>query len=331
MPVGPIKTIPIFKERVWGGRRLASVSGKHLPEARIGESWEVTVRGEDTNRVASGPDAGVRLDRLFSEDPKRWLGVALSRSPFPLLVKLLDAREQLSVQVHPSDGNAASLPGPDRGKWETWVILAAEPSSMLYRGFRPGVHRREFAEALEAGQPQRCLDEFSVTPGDVIDLPPGTPHAIGPGIVLAEVQQNSDWTFRLHDWGRVGLDGRPRQLHVERALAALDFEATAPRKVAPAEMAHENARRERLVENPFYGIERWQVGPGRTTWSESSGTFEIVLVLSGKGKLWVADGGLPLKTGDTVFLPADHSTPELEAIENLTVLRVYPSIPEFTR
>lgn len=222
--------VPLLKPRVWGGRRFASALGRALPAdgAPIGESWELVDLGAEQSRVADGPLAGASLAELAARPGPDLLGRArLLDGRFPLLLKFIDASERLSVQVHPGAATCAALAATGaRVKTECWYVMACDPGAALWVGLAEGVDRRAFEGALAAGEIERLLFRREVTPGDFIHIPAGTVHAIGPGILLAEVQQSSDTTYRVFDWNRTGLDGRPRPLHVPEALASIDFART---------------------------------------------------------------------------------------------------------
>jgi mannose-6-phosphate isomerase len=215
---------PIYKEVVWGGRRLEQL-GKTLPTKKpIGESWELVDLAADQSRVASGALAGRSLSEIVTAAGADLLGpVALDGGRFPLLVKFIDAAQTLSVQVHPDEGAVARM-GRGRPKNEAWYILDAAPGGVLYLGLEPGASHAALAEAIAENRVEELLHRVAVRPGDLIPVRAGTVHAIGAGVLLAEVQQPSDTTYRVYDWGRVGLDGKPRELHVADALACVDLE-----------------------------------------------------------------------------------------------------------
>jgi mannose-6-phosphate isomerase len=220
---------PIFKQRVWGGRRLESNLGKALPPNNpIGESWELSdLPDPDQSEVAAGSLEGVTLGQLVEQDPQGLMGpVALDQGSFPLLVKYIDASQTLSIQVHPDETAAARLGG--RPKSEAWYVLDADPEAVIYLGLHPGTGPEQLRRALETGGVEELVVRVPARPGTLLPVPPGTVHAIGAGILLAEVQQPSDTTYRVYDWGRVGLDGQPRQLHVDQALQSIHYDA-APR------------------------------------------------------------------------------------------------------
>jgi mannose-6-phosphate isomerase len=224
----PFTFQPIFQERIWGGRKLESLYGKKLPPGKvIGESWEISDRADANSVVANGPLAGRTLANLMASNREAIMGRA--RSPegrFPLLIKLLDAQDNLSLQVHPPQHLAAELGGC--AKTEMWYVSAAEPNAMLYAGLRKGVTPDEFAAKTRAGTVAECFHQLPVREGDSLFLPSGRVHALGKGLVIFEIQQNSDTTYRVFDWNRVDSAGKPRQLHIEESLKCIDFEDFEP-------------------------------------------------------------------------------------------------------
>ncbi len=220
----PLQFQPILRELIWGGRRLGTVLHKPIgPASDYAESWEVSDYHDQVSVVGEGPLAGTTLRELVRSRPLELLGPAVGpREQFPLLVKFIDANQDLSVQVHPDDEKGRRLAG-DNGKTEAWVIVAAEPGSVIYAGLEHGVGADEFRRAIEAGRVEPLLHRFEARPGDSVLIEAGTVHAIGAGVLLAEIQQMSDATFRVFDWNRVGPDGKPRQLHIEQAMESIDF------------------------------------------------------------------------------------------------------------
>src|SRR5262245_28118185 len=221
----PLHFEPYLRPMVWGGRRLAEVLGKPLPGPEpYGEAWELSDHASHSSRVAHGPLAGLTLRQLVERWPGPLLGSTAERcSIFPLLVKLLDANDWLSVQVHPDDVAVRTLWPGEGGKTEAWFILDVRPGSKVWAGLRPGVDEKQLRAALAAGVVADCLHSFEPQAGDCLFLKAGTVHAVGGGVLMAEVQQTSDATFRLFDWNRVDAQGRCRQLHVEQALACIDW------------------------------------------------------------------------------------------------------------
>jgi mannose-6-phosphate isomerase len=225
----PLSFAPLFRRARWGGRRLATLLGKPIgPEPDYAESWELADHGADQSVVAVGPFAGWTLARLVAERNADLFGRHAGLAQFPLLAKFLDAHDRLSVQVHPDDAQARTFDPRENGKTEAWVVVAAEPGSRLFAGLKANVDRESLTAALpRAEQDPRSIEDwlhsFEVRAGDCVIVPAGTVHAIGEGVVVAEIQQSSDLTFRLSDWGRMGSDGRPRALHVAESLACIDF------------------------------------------------------------------------------------------------------------
>ncbi len=299
----PLRFEPILKRLIWGGRRLGSQLGKPIgPEADYAESWEIADHGQDVSRVAEGPLAGRSLRELIEADPVGVLGASLAdRRQFPLLVKFLDAHAVLSVQVHPDDAQGRRLAN-DNGKTETWVILHAEPGALLYAGLRPGVSRERFAEALRTGDVEPLLHRFSPHPGDCVLIPAGTVHAIGAGIVLAEFQQTSDATFRVHDWGRVGPDGKPRALHWEQAMEVTDFDAGPVSVVVPEVESFPWGRREKLSRSDYFALERLDMVD--LTEIGRSDRFTIVQGIAGAAELEQGGRLWTIEAGQTWLLPA---------------------------
>jgi mannose-6-phosphate isomerase len=218
----------IYQERVWGGRELAESFGRALPAGRlVGESWEIVDRPDAQSFVRSGPLAGQSLRGLIEAHRREIMGPRWPAArPFPVLVKWLDCRERLSLQVHPPKGQAAALGGEP--KTENWFIARAGPAAALIVGLRPGMTREQFERALADGTLETCVHRFPVAAGDSILVPSGTVHAIDGGSLILEIQQNSDTTYRVYDWGRTGLDGKPRQLHLREALASILWNQPAP-------------------------------------------------------------------------------------------------------
>jgi mannose-6-phosphate isomerase len=295
---------------VWGGRALADVLGKVLPTAGpYGESWEVSDHAAHRSAVRAGAPAGLTLRDLMERDAAVLLGAGAPAPTFPWLVKFLDACDWLSVQVHPDEQAVQRLWPGEGSKTEAWFVLAAAPSSRIYAGLLPGVDEKALRAALSAGTVAECLHAFRPRPGDCLFLPAGTVHAVGGGVLLAEVQQTSDATFRLYDWDRRDAQGRARALHVEEALACIDWGA-GPVCPAHADVCPEatGSACQRLVTCRYFHLDfvrqhgPWVVGGG--------GRMQVLLVLHGRGRLHGAAGPEPLRVGDTVLLPA--SLPPLE-------------------
>jgi mannose-6-phosphate isomerase len=318
-PLLPLRFEPILKELIWGGRRLATVLNKPLgAAARYGESWELADHRDDVSRVAEGPLAGATLRDLVRTRGDELLGAAVGRrEQFPLLVKYIDAHQVLSVQVHPDDERGRRLAN-DNGKTEAWVVLHAEPGSRIYAGLHAGVTRGDFARALEAGAVEELLHHFEARPGDCILIPAGTVHAIGAGVVLAEIQQMSNATFRVHDWGRVGADGRPRALHLAEALESIDFAAGPVGPLTPLPESIEGGTRETLARSPFFALERLRLrGPSRVGRDDR---FTILLGLAGSAEVRRGGSAATVGYGETLLLPASLGACEVVPLGEATIL-----------
>jgi len=324
MRLYPFTFQPIFKERVWGGRNLARLFGKHLPpNAVIGESWEISDRPGDVSVIHNGPLAGKDLHWLVENHRVALLGEAqLAAGRFPLLIKLLDAQERLSVQVHPPARQAAELHGEP--KTEMWFIAEAAPGAELYAGLRPGVTRSEFQRRIADGSVAECIHRVPVKAGDAMFLPSGRLHAIGAGLVIFEIQQNSDTTYRVFDWNRSGLDGRPRELHVEQSLASIDFGDFAPALVLGKKIVGPNFRSRQLVNDSLFRVEQITIETRHAT-KLPGGVMQIIGVISGEVR--VSDSasgelGLVLRAGEFCLLPACLPVVELVGEPGAEFLRV---------
>jgi len=285
----PLVFEPLFMERVWGGRRLEEFYGKKLPANKcIGESWEIVDRPEAQSVVRDGPLRGKTLHELWREHREEIFGDVADTPRFPLLIKLLDAREKLSVQVHPPNELASELSG--EAKSEFWYIADAAPDAELYVGLRGESTRQDFEQALREGDVARHVHRVSVQAGDAMFLPSGRLHAIGAGNLIVEIQQNSDTTYRAFDWNRPGSDGKPRALHIEESLRCIDF--------GDYEPALTKAQGETLVRNPYFQVEKWQFGTQRLAAAE--GKFAIVFCLA--GQIECAD--VMVKPGEFLLVPS---------------------------
>ncbi|TSA31469.1 MAG: mannose-6-phosphate isomerase [Verrucomicrobiaceae bacterium] len=289
----PIVFEPIAMERVWGGRRFESVLGKTIPAGTpIGELWEVVDRDDAQSIVHAGKWRGKSLHELWSDERAEVFGDEYLASPaprFPLLVKLLDARERLSVQVHPPLEMADSLGGEP--KTEAWYFLDALPGACIFAGLKHGVTREDFEIALRTGGVERTLHEIKVSTGESIFIPSGRLHAIGEGNLIVEIQQNSDTTYRVFDWNRMGLDGTPRALHIAESLASIDFADFEP-STCPAE------KRE-IADCPFFHVEKVDLIAPRDI--RPGGCFALVAVTGGE----VVCGGKTFGRGRFFIVPAE--------------------------
>lgn len=306
----PICCEPIYQERVWGGRELERVFGRTLPQPGqpYGESWEIVDRPEAQSVVAGGRFAGMTLHELWTGRRAELFGGGWEAHPrFPLLIKVLDARQDLSIQVHPPAAKAAALGGEP--KTEMWFIADCAPGARLYAGLKRGVGRAEFETALAAGTVDRCVHSVRPRAGDSIFIPSGRVHAIGAGFLIFEIQQNSDTTYRVFDWNRAGLDGQPRELHVAESLASIDFADHEPGMNRPADGV--------LADCEHFRVEKLDLAAGERFDPGADGTFAIVAVATG---CLVSAGGMRLGPGAFALLPKDSS--DLTCAEAAIALRI---------
>lgn len=315
----PLRFEPLLKRYIWGGRRLGTVLGKPIGDETCAESWEMVDHGDDQSHVAYGPLAGTPLAELVGDHASELFGNDPPQRPFPLLLKFLDAAQDLSVQVHPNDEQAAELDPPDRGKTEAWVVVDAEPGSLIYAGLKRGVDRATFERETKRGTLELCLNRFEPKAGDCVFIPAGTVHALGAGLLVAEIQQSSDTTFRLFDWNRVGTDGKPRALHIEQALQVIRFDAPPVQPQVPQETGR--AERERLVACDKFILDRWCVTGPTTIGGDEK--FHILTVIDGSLFIQGDPAGEPLTKGQSMLLPASCGATAAEVAGQAIFLDAY--------
>jgi mannose-6-phosphate isomerase len=318
----PFTFHPIFKERVWGGREMERLYGKKLPSgAPIGESWEISDRPGDASVIANGPLGGKTLRWLMENHRAELLGDAraASENRFPLLVKILDAREKLSLQVHPPANKAAELGG--ESKTEMWFIADAVPGAKLYVGLKRGIARAEFERRVQDGSVAQCFHHLPVRAGDAMFLPSGRVHAIGAGLVIFEIQQNSDTTYRVFDWNRVGLDGKPRELHVAQSLASIDFEDFEPSLIERKFSGNDKIKTRPLVRDPLFNVEAVEIKAGAGL---NLKPCKLQIVATVRGQLEIKSGSVSvnLSAGQFCLVPACLERTEACAKSEVTLLRV---------
>lgn len=308
-------------EKVWGGRALEKVLGIALPgNGPIGETWEVSDRKEHISSIASGPFKGMTLRQLMLSHREALLGrsSATADGRFPLLIKLLDARDALSIQVHP---HAQTRRPGEETKTESWYILAAEPGAELHFGLKAGVTREQLAAHAGRASILECIQRCPVKAGDFVFVPAGTVHAIGAGITLIEIQENADTTYRLYDWDRPGLDGRPRPLQVEDALRVTRFDR--PQLQGPFQPRLEDAgighRMLVLCREPEFAVEMHELSSSNCSIAEPRA--QVLIVLEGALTLHHAAGEESITRGDVLLVPAACSSPVLHAQKHARFLR----------
>ncbi len=305
----PLVFSPELHNRVWGGRNLKSVLNKQLPpDVPIGESWEI----HDKNKVINGLLKDKTLAELIREFPKEIAGTKFEGGDFPLLVKFLDAREWLSVQVHPDDLLAQDLEGQPRGKTECWYILDAEPDAVIMYGFSEQITGDDFRKAIEQNKLKEKLHYINVKKGDFVFVPAKTVHAIGPGIVLYELQQTSDTTYRLYDWDRMGLDGKPRELHLEKGLLCSNFDDIRPNlpQEYPTKQL-ENHSITLLTENKYFTLNKIFNISRRLSFTKGKSVPHILTVIDNSIMVSGDFETIYISQGESCIIPA--------VIENYTI------------
>jgi mannose-6-phosphate isomerase len=310
--------------RIWGARSLAPIYQEktNLPEP-IGEAW---LTGPES-KIETGPLAGP-LNQAWQKMPPEWRGAdfATQSAPreFPLLVKFLFPTDQLSIQVHPDDAYARQNEAPGAlGKTEMWHVVSAEPGATLLLGLVPKVDREKFQSAIKQGALETFFERLPVSPGDTFYVPSGTPHTIGAGMILCEVQQNSDLTYRLYDFHRVDAHGKPRELHVGKAIAVIDFEHRRGGKVSPVALPSANdAKKSLLVACPYFATERWDISAKHHANSDPA-HFELLVILSGRGSIQWSGGSCSYRQGQCWFIPANLGEFSVVPDSETSILRAY--------
>lgn len=307
----PLRFEPIFRRYIWGGFGLRDQLGKATGDESAAESWELVDHGDDQSVVLCGDLQGKSLRQLIADNAEDLLGKDLAvslnsdsippqlRNRFPLLLKFLDANRDLSIQVHPDDSFGATLDPPDLGKTEAWIVMAAKPGSKIYAGLKEGVTEDDFREAAASGETPSMMHSFEPNVGDCVFIKAGTQHAIGAGLLIAEIQQASNTTFRIDDWGRVDADGNPRDLHIEQGIAATDF-ARGPVQPQNAQTDADGA--ETLISCDKFTIRRHRSGTSVNLGGD--GRFRILTTIQGSIEVEGDVSGKPLGLAETVLLPA---------------------------
>lgn len=313
--MNPFKLSPAYKDYLWGGNNLKAEYGKDTTCTPLAESWELSAHPDGENIIQSGELKGMSFAEFVKKYPKEWSKEADETTEFPILVKLIDAKKSLSIQVHPNDEYAYRVEG-EQGKNEMWIILQAEPNAFLYYGFEKPVDKEEFAQRIENNTLTEILHKQPVKPGEVYYIPAGTIHAIGEGIVLAEVQQSSNSTYRVYDFGRLGADGKPRPLHVQKALDVTQLKPAV--EGAPGAKPADSNSPEVLADSEYFVVKRvylkdeYKVKP--------QGEFIALLCVDGQASLSADGMELSLKKGETIFIPA--TSPEVTLQGTAEVLQI---------
>ncbi|URN96833.1 MAG: class I mannose-6-phosphate isomerase [Candidatus Pristimantibacillus lignocellulolyticus] len=313
----PLQFQPEFKERIWGGRGLEKFC-LTPPEGAIGEGWMISDHPNGITKVINGTLAGTGLDIIREQFGTAWFGkngVSSKSDRFPLLIKLLDCNDDLSVQVHPTD-DYDQLPAGELGKTEMWYILSAQPNAKIIYGLKEDVSRDQLAQAIADGNIMDSLQEVSVKAGDAFYIPSGTVHALCSGVVVAEIQQNSDTTYRLYDYNRLGLDGQLRELHIEDSLAVVAYEGAGASYVDTTAM--QAGQWLTIATSPYFVVEKGVLSDS-TTLTTSIDSFEIIVIAEGTGTISWGNEQQELAAGQCFLIPATLGAYTLNG--NLVVLR----------
>ncbi len=329
----PARLEPIFSPRPWGARSLAPLfpEKSHLA-APLGEAWMTGLEC----RFASGPFAGQKLGDVWRTLPSAWTGTKINASDgsFPLLVKFIFADEKLSVQVHPDDAYAVlhEQSAGGRGKTEMWYAIQARPGAEVFAGLKPAVTQEIFKRAIEDGSAEDCLQHVTIRAGEGIFVPAGTAHTIGAGLVLCEVQEYSDLTYRVFDYNRRDAQGRSRELHIEKALQVMRFGEQRGGKIDPVRILHGDTTETYFVACRYFAVEKWEFAEP-TSAATSPEHFELLIFLEGRGSIQWAGESAEYAPAQTWLLPAALSAYHLAPDERTSLLRAYvpSSLDEFAR
>ena len=325
----PVVFTPIYKEMIWGGARLAGLFNRSLPGGKIGESWDISCRPGEMGVVANGAYAGETFEAYIAKDRAGVLGTRLANlERFPLLVKIIDANDALSIQVHPDDALAKAAGSADSGKSEMWYVLNPPDDGRLIIGLKPGVTQQKLAEAYENGTVEDCLNYMTVKTGDMINIPAGLVHAPTPGIVVAEVQQNSDITYRLYDYNRMGLDGKPRDLHVKEALAVSDFDERIPKQAVtglPVQVGKNTLTY--VICNPNFSIIKYELTALLTEVSNPA-AFSIFTCVEGGAVIKTDTAAIEIPKGGSVFIPAGMGAYTIAPVNDEKAILIKSFVPD---
>lgn len=317
----PLKFAPIYKNIIWGGRNIEKKFHRNIPEGKIAESWEVCCRSEGISVVSNGAYKGRNLYDMITSFKEELLGrdVYNSSGDFPLIVKILDANDKLSVQVHPGD-NYRGFEKEETSKTEMWYVIDAKPGAQLVYGLKEGITREEFADAVKNKDIARTLNLVPVKKGDFFYIPGGTVHAILDGILIAEIQQNSNTTYRVYDWDRVDDKGNSRELHIDKALNAINFSKINIEPEKSSVHEYDGFSSKELVKSKYFTAEEMDIKSAYHDTADGS-RFFIYMNLSGEGIVKYSAGQLELNAGDTIMIPASLGNYELRG--NMKTLKIY--------
>jgi mannose-6-phosphate isomerase len=289
----PLRFKPVYKDYLWGGSRIPKVFNRDMPEGVYAESWEISTHPDGATSIANGPLAGKTLSDLLPEQKTELLGSHVKGNDFPLLIKLIDARDKLSVQVHPNDSNAAAVNGDP--KTEMWYFLEGGADAQIYCGLKPGIGKDEFVQAMENKTFADILQTIPAVPGEAVFVPGGRVHAIGTGCLILEIQQNSNTTYRLYDWDRTDADGNSRELHIGKALQVIDWENNGDPHCKPNGTTIQSC--------DYFQLDRHELTE-ETAFPNLGKSFQALFIAKGEGTIRWADGEEKLLSGQSWLVPA---------------------------
>ena len=317
----PLKFEPLLKSVVWGGDKIVPYKGIESTAKNVGESWELSAVHDNESVVANGEFAGRTITELIKEYGPELLGRHVYETygeNFPLLIKFIDARDDLSIQVHPDDAIAQAVHGQPFGKTEMWYVVSADKDAHLMSGLSAEITPEEYVSRVENNTITDVLCDYKVQAGDVFFLPAGRIHSIGKGCFIAEIQQTSDLTYRIYDFGRLGLDGKPRQLHTELAKDAIDYSVSEDYRTAYTHVLNEDTP---LVECEYFKTHLLDLTDPLSVDVKSKDSFMIVICLEGQGELKDSEGNVvALKQSETVLVPASVGNVTLVPSVSMTLM-----------
>jgi len=321
----PLFFKPIYQYRLWGGRRLEHLLTEPLPEGPVGEAWILSDREDHSSVVSEGLFAGYTLTQLFTQYPESVMGkLAGDFDKFPLLLKFLDCKEVLSVQVHPSDDQVQYIPKGDTGKTEAWVVLETGDKALIYSGLKKGTDEADLRKALDEHKVADYLHSFTPKVGDGVFIRSGTVHTLT-DVVVFEVQENSDTTYRLYDWDRVDAKtGKPRELDVDKAIACIDFSLTDIGPVKPRVVELKPDLREKLFDNEHFVL--WRTQGNKEFTAGAQDEPRILVCIEGKGDIVSYGNKYAIKKGDVVLIPAEIDEVSIVPQGNINLIEI--AIPE---
>ncbi len=306
----PLRFTPVYKDYLWGGDRIPRLYNRNEPPGIYAESWEISTHPDGSTPIANGPFAGKTIHDLPPAVKTELLGTNVQGDDFPLLIKLIDAREILSVQVHPNDGNAAAVGG--EAKTEMWYFLEGDPHAQIYCGLKPGIGKAEFLQAMEDKTFADILQPVPATPGEAVFVPGGRVHAIDIGCLILEIQQNSNTTYRIYDWERVGADGNPRDMHIDKAMQVIDWDNNGDPRC--------EIRGTTIQSCEYFQLDRFEL-TAEERFPVSGESFHALFVAEGAGTIRWDDGEEKLAAGQSWLVPAGLGEYSIFPDGKLTLLR----------